>query len=796
MQTINISKIFILPTEPDTKVIDRFWYNPTNRILSRYTGSEWEPISVSPDDIDVNVNSQTMSLAEYIDAVTEGLLEVSSQIDSKQDKLQHYSETEKESTVAHILNTNGIHEQNVYTNEPSYSMKGWYLASKIENPYFLLGDITFDDLKNDPYANRFFVLLSDTKIPYETAKDISSMDDANVDMSSVILQNLAVGDILTIKNNWNLINAARVSAIEGNRIEIAYIFDNLNDSYMPYMFNLQQYGDHILNASVRCFAKPDAGYVEFAGENATAVGGSSNISRGYLSTNVGGRRNNTCGDFSVSIGEDNIVEGKSSVALGSQNKILQENNISIGNINEMTANVRQGFIFGGSNKTEQENSVLVGRGLTLNRQNNSLTRTIVGRFNDPTEDGAVVIGTGQGPDDLYNGAIIDRSSCTFRGRQTFEYYNSGDAFTSKHGIISLGSNNVADTAKSGTYMLGGGLIRDQYSNTSNTGTRTIVGVFNEDVSGNPAFVVGAGANANNRKNIIEAYSDKVNINGKLITKDLQCGGTSIGLGSNNTVSSGTYALGAGLKQTTSIGSQVIAGVFNKESVKDATYGAPIFTVGNGWADNSRSNAVEIYRNLTKIKNDVKLEKNLSVNKIENVNTKSLNVENLFNVSSDESIISCNASVVCNGGVHTKSIATDGANDTSIVLRENEVSVAVNQHSSPSFYTLSDSQKFIISAPNGDEATFGFDGLTFPTLNTVTITNNMASVVLYESGAMGQIDLRGHVNVIDEGSELRVNQIKLRIKNSQGQFTNEYCTIEAVKDSNGEITINVIEEIEG
>lgn len=553
-----------------------------------------------------------------------------------------------------IVKTNGIHEQNVYTNEPNYSMKGWYLASKIENPYFLLGGITFDDLKNDPYVNRFFVLLSDTKIPYETAKDISSMDDANVDMSAIILQNLAVGDILTIKNNWNLINAARVSAIEGNRIEIAYIFDNLNDSYMPYMFNLQEYGDHILSASVRCFAKPDAGYVEFAGANATAVGGSSNISRGYLSTNVGGRRNNTCGDFSVSIGEDNIVEGKSSVALGSQNIIKQENNISIGNINEMTANVRQGFIFGGSNKTYQENSVLVGRGLTLNRQNNSLTRTIVGRFNDPAEDGAVVIGTGQGPTDLYNGAIIDRSSCTFRGKQTFEYYNSGDAFTSKHGIVSLGSNNVADAAKSGTYMLGGGLTRDQQSNASNTGTRTIVGVFNEDISGNPVFIVGGGANNDNRKNIIEAYSDKVNINGKLTVKDFACNGTSIAMGSNTTtIASGTYAFGAGLKQTASIGSQVLTGVFNKENVKDATYGAPIFTIGNGWADNNRSNAIEVYRNLTKINND-------------------------FNATGD----------------------------------------------------------------------------------------------------------------------VKVNQIKLRIKNSQGQFTNEYCTIEAVKDGNGEITINVIEEIEG
>ena len=127
MQTINISKIFILPTEPDAKVTDRFWYNPTNRILSRYTGSEWEPISVSPDDIDVSVNSQTMSLSEYIDAVTEGLLEVSSQIesistnkanlsalDTKQDKLNYYNEGDNVANItSETTNTNNVVAKNI-----------------------------------------------------------------------------------------------------------------------------------------------------------------------------------------------------------------------------------------------------------------------------------------------------------------------------------------------------------------------------------------------------------------------------------------------------------------------------------------------------------------------------------------------------------------------------------------------------------------------------------------------------------------------------------------------------------
>ena len=375
---------------------------------------------------------------------------------------------------------------------------------------------------------------------------------------------------------------------------------------------LQPYEGHILSASVRCFSKPNAGFVEFAGKSATAVGGSANISRGYLSTNIGGRRNNTCGDFSVSIGEDNIVEGKSSVALGSQNKILQENNISIGNKNEMTANVRQGFIFGGSNKTEQENSVLVGRGLTLNRKGNYLTRTIVGRFNNPAEDGAVIIGVGQGTDDLYNGAIIDRTSCTFRGKQIFECYDSNDKFSADHACISLGSNN--ETNYSGSYLLGAGLRR-----LNGTGSQVLTGRFNKE-SANAIFIVGNGTvdtegNAI-RRNAIEVYGDKTVFDTKVeftnsIEGTLRCTGTKMSFGNGNpsidVLTDKSFLFGAGLTcQSVSGWYQVVTGSFNSQDNN------AVFIVGNGQNGDRRHNAITVRKDSQGFGMDVELDCALEV----------------------------------------------------------------------------------------------------------------------------------------------------------------------------------------
>lgn len=758
-------------------------------------------------------------------------------------------------TFNNVINTNGIHEQNVYTSEPNFSCKGWYLASNIFNPYDKYPPSEFI---KDPNLNINCVLLSDERVPFETAKNRSGDSEySGFDKNSKILSELEHGDILTFKNDWNFINAIEVDYVEGNRLWFKYIAENIPETYAPYMYDLQEYGDHVLGASVRCFNKPDAGYIEFGGINSTSIGGGSNTSRGYLSTTIGGRRNINNADFTTVIGEDNRVDGKSSFVIGNANTLLQEDCGIVGHKNYIAANVRQGFIFGGNNITNQENSVLVGRGLTLNRQTSSLTRTLIGRFNNPEEDAAVVIGTGQGPTDLYNSAIIDRTSCTFRGKQTFEYYTSGDEFTSKHGIVALGSNNDISKASSGTYMLGGGLLRDT---ANSTGTRTVVGLFNDDVSGNATFVVGAGTSATARKNIIEAYPNAVNINGKLTTKELICNGSSIGLGSNNTVSSGTYALGAGLKQTTSIGSQVIVGVFNKETVKDATYGTPVFTVGKGLADNNRSNAIEVYRNLTKINNDITFAGNASfagdVSFSKNITTNELYFDDETYISKSR-LWALNDYTIGLGEAHYKfntsgKFVVDGVtagpgcisiencagyidHKTTITNTELKIDKGVDEYGNHDSVTLNSNELVFKKQEGTDTGVFKpgyaylhgnysqsielttdytYNGITsrpaciledrsiYPDIGWGKIILTPTCIEMTECTSIDEYDspvletVKIEVSYL-KGLEKRLSELESQISNQDQESvrlkikgTNEYCTVTAEKDSNGNITLSV------
>ena len=506
MQTINISKIFILPTEPDTKVIDRFWYNPTNRILSRYTGSEWEPISVSPDDIDVSVNSQTMSLAEYIDAVTEGLLEVSSQIDSKQDKLQHYSETEKESTVTHILNTNGIHERQLYKNQPqgSYEYKGWYLASKIRVPS--MGLVEQESLAWNSWDNidtyEFQVLLGNIQQEYNI---INAIDPTTTyDENSTIANTLAVGDVLTLKNSSNYIDALKITKIEGNRITYKLVKDRLINysTNLNRLVLLQSYQlNNPVNASIRCNAKPEAGPVVISGgATATNIGGGSNTTRGYLSTTIGGSCNTNSGDFTIVGGEDNIVSGKSSIIFGNENKCNQEINVVLGN--QCQANYKNGS--------------LLGYGLVTNHHN----QTIIGQFNEtmdstvPYIENSIMLGTGTSDNERYTSIYAKRNQININAENLI-WINSNNKVYISGLLTNIGKDNTFDNPGF-TVGAGIGLLRSPLDNSNDTTSQVLVGRYNKHVgngkvSGTPCFVVGNGTRSD-RHNAIEVYSGKIDIN--------------------------------------------------------------------------------------------------------------------------------------------------------------------------------------------------------------------------------------------------------------------------------------------
>lgn len=94
---ISVSKIYILATEPTNKTKDRFWFDTTNNILKRYDGTTWKPISVSSDNVVVLSDGSKISLTTYLNNQISALAEG---IDTKQDKLNFYSESEYDANIS------------------------------------------------------------------------------------------------------------------------------------------------------------------------------------------------------------------------------------------------------------------------------------------------------------------------------------------------------------------------------------------------------------------------------------------------------------------------------------------------------------------------------------------------------------------------------------------------------------------------------------------------------------------------------------------------------------------------
>lgn len=100
IQEVLVSKIFNYTSEPTKKVEGQFWFNPSTNILSRYNGTTWEAITVSSDDVAVLSDGNKISLTNYLNTQIAALAEG---IDSKQDKLSSYKESNGNTTI----NTNG-----------------------------------------------------------------------------------------------------------------------------------------------------------------------------------------------------------------------------------------------------------------------------------------------------------------------------------------------------------------------------------------------------------------------------------------------------------------------------------------------------------------------------------------------------------------------------------------------------------------------------------------------------------------------------------------------------------------
>lgn len=100
MQEVLVSKIFNYTSTPTKNVEGQFWFNPSTNVLSRFNGTIWKPITVSSDDVAVLTDGSKVSLTNYLNTQISALAEG---IDSKQDKLSYYKESNGNATI----NTNG-----------------------------------------------------------------------------------------------------------------------------------------------------------------------------------------------------------------------------------------------------------------------------------------------------------------------------------------------------------------------------------------------------------------------------------------------------------------------------------------------------------------------------------------------------------------------------------------------------------------------------------------------------------------------------------------------------------------
>ena len=493
-------------------------------------------------------------------------------------------------TINDIINTNGIHERQLYEglDQGSYEYKGWYFASDfthLTNYYF--------DNSGKYWDNEYEVLLGDTQQEYSTIKSIKS-DNANYyDASSTILSNLKANDILTFKNSANYIDSIKVISISGNRLRFKYIEGRflINNVTLNNLYELAEYTtDNPVNASVRCSAKPNAGpTVISGGSTATNVGGGSNTVNGYFATVVGGRQNKLSGDYSVVAGEKNNVTGKTSVILGTSNTNNQELN----------------YVLGHSTNTKFRNGFAVGH--TLSTTNNY--QAIFGINNDRsyTEPYSVVLSTGM---NLYD--------IEMAGGNLYEYYNSIEA---SQKLLSLRSiEKIEATAGQSLLIKSGG--ETAYSSISFDRQRIdLRSDYFEVVNGYTARIE-APTKISLESSILNLTTPQLNAN------------INIGAGIVVNNSGFTATLGKGLVRNDIDGdqrAQVIVGQYNKAVGNGKVSGTPCFIVGNG-SNSARNNAIEVYTNKVDINNDVNINGNLTTTAFttSNFSTNNISINNSDN----------------------------------------------------------------------------------------------------------------------------------------------------------------------
>lgn len=144
----------------------------------------------------------------------------------------------------------------------------------------------------------------------------------------------AVGDIVSIHNNFKWENCSKITAINGNEITV---------DTLPFT-SLKEESGHITDQAVYVLTKPDKGLCDF-GQNSVSFG--YNCKATNYSTTAFGRENNAYGQYAFAAGRNNSVS-YASFASGRENDVSGEQSFASGYKNVISGN--DSFASGKENK--------------------------------------------------------------------------------------------------------------------------------------------------------------------------------------------------------------------------------------------------------------------------------------------------------------------------------------------------------------------------------------------------------------------------------------------------------------
>lgn len=144
-----------------------------------------------------------------------------------------------------------------------------------------------------------------------------------------------------------------------------------------------------------------------SGESSSVSGKQNNVTKVTCSV-VSGIKNNVAGPFKKdSAGKvtTETNEGTCNIVVGNQNTVNTSHSAVFGNSNTVynyDGNTSYCFVAGNNNKAKAARNILIGQGL----ESNKWRQVVLGSFNDPLENGILLVGCGESSSAKKNGLVV------------------------------------------------------------------------------------------------------------------------------------------------------------------------------------------------------------------------------------------------------------------------------------------------------------------------------------------------------------------------------------------------------